>query len=84
MMEPTVAKRRSVIESALQLPRAERARLAREIIASLDGPADQDVNAAWLTEVERRLDEVERGAAALVPWDTVRQRVTARLRAVRR
>jgi hypothetical protein len=58
--------------------------VAREIIASPDGPSDQDVDAAWLAEVERRLDEVERGAAALVPWDTVRRRVTERLRAVRR
>lgn len=77
-------KSKSIIDGALQLPREERARVAREIIASLDGPADQDADAAWLAEVERRLDEVERGAAAFVPWDTVRQRVTERLRAVRR
>lgn len=79
-----MTKPKSIIDSALKLPREERARVAREIIASLDGPADQDVDAAWLAEVERRLDEVERGAATLVPWDTVRQRVTERLRAVRR
>lgn len=79
-----VTTSRTIIDSALKLPREERARVAREIIASLDGPADQDVDAAWLAEVERRLDDVERGAAALVPWDTVRQRVTERLRAVRR
>jgi len=77
-------KPKSIIDSALELPREERARVAREIIASLDGPADQDVDALWLAEVERRLNEVERGAAALVPWDTVRQRVAERLRAVRR
>ena len=58
--------------------------MAREIIASLDEPADQNVEAAWLAEVERRLDEVERGSAKLVPWDVVRQRVEERLRAVRR
>ncbi len=79
-----MTKSRSIIDSALKLPREERARVAREIIASLDGPSDQDVDAAWLAEVERRLDEVERGAAALVPWETVRQRVAERLRAVRR
>ena len=79
-----MTKSRSIIDSALKLPPEERARVAREIIASLDGPADQDVDALWLAEVERRLDEVERGAAALVPWDTVRQRVMERLRAARR
>lgn len=79
-----VTKSKSVIASALQLPREERARVAREIIASLDDPADQDVEAAWLAEVERRLDEVERGTAKLVPWEAVRQRVTDRLRATRR
>ena len=79
-----VTKSKSIIASALQLPREERARVAREIIASLDEPADQNVEAAWLAEVERRLDEVERGSAKLVPWDVVRQRVEERLRAVRR
>lgn len=79
-----MTKSKSIIASALRLPREERARVAREIIASLDDPADQNVEAAWLAEVERRLDEVERGTAELVPWDTVRQRVEERLRAVRR
>ena len=55
-----MTKPKSIIDSALKLPREERARVAREIIASLDGPADQDVDAAWLAEVERRLDEVRR------------------------
>lgn len=79
-----MTKPKSILESALQLPREERARVAREIIASLDDPADQDATAAWLVEVERRLDEVERGTATLVPWATVRRRVVDRLRAVRR
>lgn len=79
-----VTKSKSIIANALQLPREERARVAREIIASLDGPADQDVEAAWLAEVERRLDDVERGTAEMVPWDVVRQRVAERLRAARR
>ena len=78
-----VKKPKAIIDSALELPREERARVAREIIASLDDPADRDVDAAWLAEVERRLDEVDRGTAALVPWDTVRERAAERLRAAR-
>jgi putative addiction module component (TIGR02574 family) len=67
---------------ALELPHPERAELARDLLASLDGPFDDpaDVEAAWLGEVERRLKEVEDGTATLVEWDEVRAEVLARLR----
>ena len=44
----------------------ERARLAEELLASLD-PHESDVEAAWDAELRRRIDEVERGAVELVP-----------------
>lgn len=67
----------------MQLPRRDRADLARELIASLDEPEEQDVEAAWLVEAERRLADVERGATKPVPWDAVRERIAERLRAKR-
>ena len=44
----------------------ERARLAEELLASLD-PHEVEVEAAWDEELRRRIDEVERGAVELIP-----------------
>ena len=44
-------------EAVLALPRDERARLARRLIASLDS----EVEEAWLAEVRERLAAYERG-----------------------
>ena len=51
-----VAKK--LLNEALGLPTEERAELAAELIASLDGPADADVEAAWAAEIERRAAKV--------------------------
>ncbi|WP_437875487.1 addiction module protein [Sorangium sp. So ce513] len=78
-----MSSRNAVLAQALQLPPEERADVAKCLIASLDGPADRDVEAAWLAEVERRLQDVERGTATFVSWHVVRERIAARLRANR-
>ena len=53
---------------AKSLPPQERARLAEELLATLD-PHEPDVDAAWDKELRRRIDEVERGTVQLVPAD---------------
>lgn len=52
---------------ALALPPDERVQLAEELLSSLHGPADPDVQFAWDAEISRRLAEVEAGTARLVP-----------------
>jgi putative addiction module component (TIGR02574 family) len=76
--------RNAVLAQALQLPPEERADVAKRLIASLDEPADGDVEAAWLAEVERRLQDVDRGTAKFEPWEVVRARIATRLRTNRR
>ncbi|KYF59835.1 addiction module protein [Sorangium sp. So ce854] len=78
-----MSSRNAVLAQALQLSPEERADVAKCLIASLDEPADQHVEAAWLAEVERRLQDVERGTATFVSWDVVRERIAARLRTTR-
>ena len=78
-----MASSKSVLAEALQLPPEERADVARQLIASLDEPTDEDVEASWLAEAERRLEEVERGTARCEPWEAVHDRIAARLRAMR-
>jgi hypothetical protein len=57
------------------------------LIASLDEEldgADEDVEAAWLAEVDRRLLAAERGTAKFEPWEVVEERIAAHLREMRR
>ncbi|MEW6269190.1 MAG: addiction module protein [Thermodesulfobacteriota bacterium] len=65
---------KKLLNQALELPTRERADLAAELIASLDGPADPDVEAAWAAEIERRATRVLSGESRGIPWDEVRRR----------
>jgi len=64
-----------VLADALRLGEDERAELAAEILASLDGPADPDADEAWAEEIRRRIASIESGAAKLEPWDEVKRRI---------
>lgn len=52
---------------AKTLPPEDRARLAEEMLASLDQDHDTADEAAWDREIERRVAEVEAGTAKLIP-----------------
>ena len=67
-----------VLEAALALDPNERARLAKQLLTSLE-PADADAERLWRDELGKRLDALDAGTAPLEDWDVVR----ARLRAVR-
>lgn len=69
-----------LLPELLGLPEAERARLARELIASLDGEGEQGAAEAWVRELERRAREVAAGTAGLEDWETLRERILTRLR----
>lgn len=75
---------RHLLTSVLQLSPELRAQFAREILASLDEPADADADELWRAQIERRADEVLSGEAKLEDADAVHQRVAARLRAMSR
>ncbi|MEX0735141.1 MAG: addiction module protein [Steroidobacteraceae bacterium] len=51
---------------ALNLPDAERAGLACDLVCSLDGPPDANVAKEWDAEILRRLDETESGNAEVI------------------
>jgi hypothetical protein len=64
---------------ALKLGPAARARLARELLASLDALPAAEVEQLWLEEALRRDEELDRGTARLRPADEVLARTRARL-----
>ncbi|HSR73130.1 MAG TPA: addiction module protein, partial [Kiloniellales bacterium] len=68
-----------LLAEALQLTPEERAEFAVELIASIDGPADPNADAAWAAEIERRARRVLDGTSAGQDWDEVRQRIERRL-----
>jgi len=65
---------KQALELALRLPLSERAALARDVLASLDGPTDADGVQAWEAEILRRLDELESGRAQTIEVELPRFR----------
>jgi putative addiction module component len=76
-----MANRRDIPPKLLRLPAHERARLASELVESLDESEDLDAAAASLEELDRRAREVISGTAKLEDWTEVRRRIELRLRA---
>jgi putative addiction module component (TIGR02574 family) len=66
-------------DAILQLPEEDRAWLAAEILASLEGPADAGVESAWEEEIDRRVAEIESGAVELLDWQVVKTRFAEKL-----
>ena len=65
---------------ALNLPERERAQLAHDLLASLDGNPDADEAEAWEAEILRRLQQIDDGTANLVDREEMRRRMRVRLR----
>ena len=64
---------------ALSLDERERAALAARLIESLDTEIEEGVEAAWLAEVERRMEELDSGKVQGIPWDELRARLLGKL-----
>jgi len=70
-----------VRKSLFELPEAERAALADDLLASLDqtGESPAEVEAAWSDEIRSRIDDLIDGRVAAIPSETARaQRAEAR------
>lgn len=64
-------------KEALALPSEERAALAAFLLDSLDTDVDEDAEAAWAIEVDRRVTELDGGAVKTIAWAKVRRRLAA-------
>lgn len=70
---------RQLLDQLLVLPDEDRAELASELIASLDGPPDQDWDAKWLAELDRRSAAADATSEPAEEWSTVRDALLAEL-----
>ncbi|MFL6247377.1 MAG: addiction module protein [Thermoanaerobaculia bacterium] len=70
-----------LLQEALQLPPNERAKIAAELLSSLD-EQDDDVKAAWAAEIVRRASDAEADPDDEEDWrtalDEVRREVLSR------
>jgi putative addiction module component (TIGR02574 family) len=64
-----------ILKDALALPTQLRAALAELLLESLDTEVDEDAEAAWATEVNRRLAELDVEEAKTIPWAEMRRRL---------
>ena len=62
---------RDIEKEARSLPKKERARLALTLIESLDPGTDEDAEALWLEEAERRLKAYDAGKTQSRPVNEV-------------
>ena len=63
---------------ALTLPENERAQLVQTLLQSLEPSIDEGVEAAWDTEVARRVESVRKGTAQGRPAEDVFRDIRAR------
>lgn len=69
-----------ILREALTLPVEARAALADSLLDSLDTEVDEDAEAAWQREIQRRVTEIDSRAVTPIPWVEVRSRLMATLR----
>ena len=68
------------VDTALRDYEAAKARaaLAGSLLVSLDTEVDEDAEAAWATELNRRVAELDSGAVKTIPWAEIRRRLAVR------
>jgi len=69
---------RSILEQLESMPVEERVRVVDVLLRTLNQP-DPQIDAAWTTEAQRRLDELRSGAIRGIPADEVFAQARERL-----
>ena len=67
-----------VVSDALSLPPRSRAKLAEQLLESLDDPKQKEIDRLWADEVEDRIDAYERGELKAIPGEEVFRRLNPR------
>ncbi len=77
----------TLASEVLALPAAERAKLVRQLLDSLESVPEEDFDLEWQAELRRRVEEVQNGKVEGIPWTTARENILNELekrRAARR
>lgn len=69
-----------LLTEAMKLTVQERAKVAAELIASVDGEPDADAEIAWAREIDLRVQRINAEGPKGEDWQTVHDRIAGRLR----
>lgn len=70
----------AIEQSALGLPKPERAHLVHLLLDSLDAPSGTEIQDIWLNEARRRADDIDSGKVNLVSGEQLEREVQALFR----
>jgi len=70
----------NIIKAAVKLPQKDRLRVVERLLNTLEPEAEQDVDAAWAAEIERRSREIKAGTVRPLPWRQVKSRARKQAR----
>lgn len=73
-----MASAEKILADALALDEKDRARVAHELLQSLEGAEESGASGAWTDELRRRLSEIEDGTVELLSLDEVKRRMAER------
>ena len=68
-----------ILEEARQLPPDEVDWIVESLLIKDKSPAEAEIEAAWDSEIKRRLDEIDSGAVEMIPAEQMHARMIARL-----
>jgi putative addiction module component (TIGR02574 family) len=71
---------KQIVNAAIKLAERDRLQIVEELLASLEPDKDDDVDAAWAAEVQRRSREIKEGIVRPIPWAEVKARARKRVR----
>ncbi|KPQ22225.1 addiction module protein [Halomonas sp. HL-93] len=74
------AQLETITSEAMTLSERERAKLAHDLVASLDGMAEISVSEAWDEEICRRVNNLESGKTKSLEVSEALERARARIR----
>jgi putative addiction module component (TIGR02574 family) len=69
------SKAEFILNEALSMSPADRAKLAHFLISSLDQPKDKNVDANWIKLAQRRLADLESSSVKPVSWESIKQKI---------
>lgn len=70
----------TISHEALALPLQERAKLAEQLLSSLDDLSDSEIEQLWFQEAASRAAELDQGLVQRIPAEVVRQEALALLK----
>lgn len=70
--------RDKLFKEALELEQQDRAELAKLLIDSLDPATEQNVEEAWMREIDRRWAELDSGTVQTIPGEDVLKEARSR------